>query len=73
MTFFIPTGNELLSIKELAGALKRSRGYIHAMKRAGFPMPGNRATVNHALRWLAENPSFRHRKNKSEPLRTFAG
>lgn len=58
----VPDGDELLSIKELADRLKRSRCYVAAMKRDGFPMPGNRATVNHALHWLTENPLFRQRR-----------
>ena len=52
---------ELLSIKELAFALKRHRNYISEMKRAGFPMPGNRATLDEVRTWLAENPRWRDR------------
>ena len=40
--------NDLLTIKELAAALKRSRFYVHAMKRRGFQMPGGVATVAEA-------------------------
>jgi len=61
-SYFIPTGNELLSAKELADQLKRTPRYVRAMKRDGFPMPGNRATVNHALHWLAQHPEFRQNR-----------
>lgn len=47
---------KLLSIKELAAELGRSRKYIWAMTKRGFIMPGRRATVSHALAWLARNP-----------------
>jgi hypothetical protein len=49
----------LLSLKELSGQLKRGRGYVHAMKRAGFPMAGNRARLAAAEAWLADHPGFR--------------
>lgn len=48
--------DELLSIKELAWKLGRSREYIRAMRRRGFRMPGNRATLSDALIFLEENP-----------------
>jgi hypothetical protein len=62
MTFLLPNGNELLSGKELAAALKRTPTYVSAMHREGFPMPGNRATVNQALIWLHEHPHFRQNR-----------
>ena len=46
----------LLSVKELALALNRSRTFVEAMKRRGFVMPGGRATLFNAVRWLIENP-----------------
>lgn len=46
----------LLTIKELAAELKRSRMYVFAMRRRGFTMPGNRATLAAALEWLSKNP-----------------
>lgn len=49
--------NELLTLKELAFALKRSRKYVWFMRQSGFPMPGNRATLEAALKWLAANPN----------------
>ena len=49
--------NDLLTCKELAAALKRSTRYVYEMKRAGFPMPGKRATLAAALKWLETNPS----------------
>lgn len=47
---------ELLSKKELAAALKRSRRYVWAMEKAGFMMPGGRATLDEARAWLVRNP-----------------
>jgi len=55
--------NDLLTIKELAAALKRSRFYVLAMKRRGFQMPGGVATVAEARRWLAQNPKPMSRNN----------
>lgn len=51
----------LLSGKELANALGRERTYISAMKRAGFVMPGGRATLTEARAWLVRNPAPRAR------------
>ena len=64
MTFLLDHGNELLSGKELAAALKRTPQYVSAMKRDGFLMPGNRATLNQALIWLHENPAFTQKRKK---------
>lgn len=50
---------ELLFPEELAAALRRSRTYVFAMKRAGFEMPGGSATLTEAREWLRENPGFR--------------
>ena len=47
----------LLSVKELAAALGRSRSYIFEMKRCGFIMPGNRATIHQAMSFLSRNPA----------------
>ena len=58
---------ELLSIKELAFALKRHRNHVSEMKRAGFPMPGNRVTLTEARTWLAENPGWRTRLPARSP------
>ena len=52
-------GDVLLSVKELAWELGRNPRYVYAMRRAGFVMPGGRATVNQALVWLVEHPGFR--------------
>ncbi len=57
----LPYGDELLDRKGLATALLRSLSYVDAMTRDGFLMPGNRATLNQAILWLAENPNFRQR------------
>jgi hypothetical protein len=58
-----------LTIKELAAALPhghtgkpRTRGYVSAMKKAGFQMPNKRATLAQAKRWLRLNPTFSWRK-----------
>ena len=51
--------NELLYPKELAAALRRSRTYVFAMKRAGFPMPGGTATLQEARDWLRTHPGFK--------------
>lgn len=48
--------DDLLSVKELAGRLRRCANYVWAMRRRGFPMPGGRATVGEARRWLRRNP-----------------
>lgn len=50
--------SDLLYIKELAAALRKSRTYVHAMKKAGFSMPGGTATLEEARAWLRANPSF---------------
>jgi DNA-binding CsgD family transcriptional regulator len=47
---------ELLSSKELAVRLKRSYGYVKAMKRNGFRMVAGRTTITAAITWLAKNP-----------------
>lgn len=51
--------SQLLTIKELAAALKKDRRYVSYMKRMGFIMPGGVATVEEARSWLARNPSPR--------------
>jgi len=55
----------LLTIKELASKLPvgptgrpRSRGYVHAMIRAGFPVTRRQATLASALLWLSQHPLF---------------
>lgn len=52
------SSGRLLSMKELGWELNRSYSYICAMKRAGFPMPGGRATLAEAREWLRRNPGF---------------
>lgn len=52
----LPPPDPLFTPKELAALLKRDRTYIFAMKRRGFPMPGNRATLGEARKWLAKHP-----------------
>jgi hypothetical protein len=48
--------DELLSIKELALALKRSESYIFAMRRRGFRMVAGRTTLKAALLFLSRVP-----------------
>lgn len=55
----------------LARKLGASRTYLWSMKRAGFQMPGRRATVEEARQWLRETPAFRVNAkivNQREPL-----
>ena len=47
---------KLLTSKELAIELGRHLNYIYAMKRMGFLMPGGRATLAEARRFLVRNP-----------------
>lgn len=47
------TTEKLLSCKELASQLSRSQSYVSAMKRKGFKMTGNRATLSEARRFLS--------------------
>jgi hypothetical protein len=56
-----PPEEELLDCKTLAERLNRNRSYIYAMRRQGFPMPGERATLAEARRWLATHPEPRSR------------
>lgn len=49
---------QLLFMDELADALRKSRSYIKAMKRAGFVMPGGTATLEEARGWLATQKNF---------------
>lgn len=50
----MPTEEELLTIDELADKLKRSRRYVEYMRYRGFKMPGGRATLKEALKFLSE-------------------
>ena len=58
---------DLLTSKELAAALKRSIDYVYAMRKAGFPMPGKRATLADALAWLADNPNPTRKLKPTNP------
>jgi hypothetical protein len=49
----------LLTPQELAWLLNRHPNYVYLMKKAGFPMPGYRASLESALKWLEENPNWR--------------
>jgi hypothetical protein len=61
---------ELLTSKELAAALKRSLDYVYAMRKAGFPMPGKRATLAAALTWLADNPNPTRKAKPTNPAKS---
>lgn len=61
---------ELLTSKELAAQLKRSIDYVYAMRKAGFPMPGKRATLADALAWLSDNPSPTGRPKSGSPAKS---
>ena len=50
--FRIDRDEELLTRKQLEQALKRSHVFIQQMVNTGFPMPGGRATLSEARRWL---------------------
>ena len=50
---------DLLTVQELAFCMRVSNSYVYAMRRDGFPMPANRATVAEARAWLREHPGFR--------------
>ncbi len=47
----------MLAPKELAAALGRSLRYIQYMKKLGFEMPGNRATIKEAREFLKKHPN----------------
>jgi hypothetical protein len=51
---------QLLSVKELAWRLNRHPNYVYLMRKAGFKMPGNRTTLEAAIKWLEENPRWRN-------------
>lgn len=51
--------NALLTVKELARAVKRSPGYVYTARMRGFKMPGGVATVAEFRAWLAANPAPR--------------
>lgn len=62
------TSQQLLSVKELAWQLNRHPNYVYLMRKAGFPMPGNRTTLEGALAWLARNPNWRRRLKSEKSL-----
>ena len=57
---------DLMTTKELAQALKKSRSYVQAMKRRGFQMPGGVATVDEAREWLRSHPEPRSRNTAEQ-------
>lgn len=52
----IERDSRLLTVSELARELRRSHGYVYAMRRRGFVMPADLATLGDALAWLRANP-----------------
>ncbi len=48
----------LFNMNDLATILRVNRGYIRRMKLCGFKMPGGRATVAMAHRFLSDNPDL---------------
>ncbi len=62
----IPNSGGQMTAKELAGELGRSVGYIYAMKRDGFPMPGGLASIKDVLQWLEKHPNPRRRYSNKE-------
>jgi len=48
--------------------MNRSVTYVYAMRKAGFEMAGDRATLPQAIDWLSDHPNFRRNKvwNKSK-------
>lgn len=62
-----PSGMEgaLLTVKELACALKKNSSYIYAMRAQGFLMPGGTATLGQAKMWLMMFPHFRQRPSRT--------
>jgi hypothetical protein len=51
----------LLTVKELAYAMKRTPGYVYAARARGFKMPGGVSTVIEFRQWLAIHPNPRSR------------
>ena len=49
----------LLNMRELAREMGVTEMFVLCMKKAGFPLPGGKATVDWALDWLKANPDFR--------------
>ena len=50
--------DELYTVKELAGAIRRSESYVYLARRYGFVMPGGLASVDEFRQWLTANPGF---------------
>lgn len=58
--------DQLLSAKDIAQRLQRHVTYVYAMKRRGFRMPGERATMRMVLVWLSRNPHPRAKNHTHE-------
>ena len=56
----------LFNMNDLAVILRVNRGYIRTMKRCGFKMPGNRATIAMAHEFLRNNPDLTVPDKKEE-------
>jgi hypothetical protein len=59
--------HRMLTGGELAAELNVSPNFILAMKRSGFVMPGRKASVAMARRFLADCPSFGVSKSIRRP------
>lgn len=65
---------QLLSVKELAWRLNRHPNYVYLMKKAGFTMPGYRATLEDAMQWLEANPHWRRELDvQHSPSKNYRG
>lgn len=55
-----------LTAKELAEALRKHQSYVYAMRRRGFNMRGNIATLDEALNFLEScpHPRSRHQRGR---------
>jgi len=53
------TENQYFKMRPLAKVLGVSYCMVRAMKMAGFPFPGGRATPADARKWLRKNPDFK--------------
>ncbi|MEQ9823460.1 MAG: hypothetical protein ABQ298_03665 [Puniceicoccaceae bacterium] len=48
----------VLCVKEIADKMGVHVHYVYSMRKAGFRMPGNRATFSEAREWLMAHPDF---------------
>ena len=68
--------HRLHNVGGLARLLGVSRFFITAMRRAGFQMPGNKASLAMARAWLADAQDFNYsvlRKARKQPKAASSG